>query len=188
MALSVVKTDIPEVLIFEPDVFGDRRGFFMETYNRDQYASKGLDRLFVQDNYSHSAGGTLRGLHYQLNHPQGKFVFVVKGEVFDVAVDIRKGSPTFGKWVGQILSETNRRQMFIPEGFAHGFCVLSETADFMYKCTDFYHPEDDRGIHWADASIGVSWPVDNPVLSDKDSSLPCLKNMAEDELPVYKGP
>ena len=186
MALQAVKTAIPEVLLFEPDVFGDQRGFFMETYNRQNYSAKGLECCFVQDNYSHSAQGILRGLHYQLQYPQGKFVYVIRGEVFDVAVDIRRGSPTFGKWVGQILSKDNRRQMFIPAGFAHGFCVLSETADFMYKCTDFYHPEDDRGINWADPSLGISWPIKEPLLSEKDRSLPCLKDLPEDLLPTYK--
>lgn len=186
MPPRVIKTALPGVLLFESEVFGDSRGFFMETHNQKKYEDLGLKCTFVQDNYSHSAKGIIRGLHYQLNHPQGKLVFVVKGEVFDVAVDIRRGSPTFGHWRGEILSGANKRQMFIPEGFAHGFCVLSDTADFIYKCTDIYHPEDDRGINWSDKTICIEWPITNPALSEKDAGLPMLHQTPEELLPVYK--
>jgi dTDP-4-dehydrorhamnose 3,5-epimerase len=185
MALKIRKTALPDVLVFEPAVHADQRGFFMEIFNRTSYAAAGLERTFIQDNYSCSIRGILRGLHYQLHHPQGKFVYVIRGEVFDVAVDIRAGSPTFGQWVGEVLSEHNRRQMFIPEGFAHGFCVLSETVDFMYKCTEVYHPEDDRGINWADAQLNIRWPIENPQLSEKDTRLPCLKDLPRELLPAY---
>ena len=186
MPIRIIKTALPEVLVFEPEVFGDSRGFFMETYHEKKYHKTGLSKKFVQDNFSHSAKGILRGLHYQLNFPQGKLVFVIKGEVFDVAVDIRHGSPTFGQWVGEILSGENKRQIFIPEGFAHGFCVLSNSADFMYKCTDFYHPEDDQGIYWGDRTIDINWPITNPDLSKKDNSLPMLAELPEELLPAYK--
>ena len=186
MPLRIIKSAIPDVMIIEPEVFGDRRGFFIETYHQRKYAENGLDRTFVQDNHSHSSQGVIRGLHYQLNHPQGKLVFVVKGVIFDVAVDIRRGSPTFGHWVGEILSEENNRRMFIPEGFAHGFCVLSDTVDFMYKCSDFYHPEDDRGVNWSDETLSIDWPIKDPVLSDRDASLPMLHDVQEELLPVYK--
>jgi dTDP-4-dehydrorhamnose 3,5-epimerase len=186
MPLKVIKTNIPDVVVFEPVVFKDSRGFFMESYNQKKYKELGLKRTFVQDNFSHSSKGTLRGLHYQLNYPQAKFVFVVHGEVFDVAVDIRRGSPTFGHWVGELLSSENNRQIFIPEGFAHGFCVLSEAAVFMYKCTDFYHPEDDRGLNFSDETIGINWPIKAPILSDKDSALPMLHDLPEKLLPVYE--
>lgn len=185
MPLQTIKTAIPDVLIFRPEVFSDSRGFFMEIYHQEKYRKGGLNKIFVQDNHSRSKKRILRGLHYQLNHPQGKLVFVVKGEVFDVAVDIRQGSPTFGQWVGEVLSAENNQQMFIPEGFAHGFCVLSESADFIYKCTDFYHPEDDRGIMWSDKTIGVTWPVTNPIVSDKDSTLPRLHDISKELLPEY---
>jgi dTDP-4-dehydrorhamnose 3,5-epimerase len=186
MGLRIIKTALPEVLVFVPEVFGDSRGFFMETYHEKKYNELGLNFQFVQDNYSRSSKGVLRGLHYQLNYPQGKLVYVVKGEVFDVAVDIRRGSPTFGRWVGEILSEKNNNQIFIPEGFAHGFCVLSETADFMYKCTEFYHPEDEKGINWSDKTIDIKWPVVDPILSGKDRDFPFLKEIPEEFLPVYK--
>ncbi len=186
MPLQIIKTVLPDVYIFEPDVFRDGRGFFIEMYNQKKYTEVGLTGAFVQDNHSHSTKNILRGLHYQLNHPQGKLVFVLKGKVFDVAVDIRRGSPTFGHWVGEILSEENKRQMFIPEGFAHGFCVLSDVVDFCYKCTDFYHPEDDRGINWKDETINIDWPVTDPILSEKDNNLPRLHDLPEELLPVYK--
>ena len=186
MSIKTIKTTLPGVLVFEPEVFGDSRGFFMEMYHENKYREAGLMRRFVQDNFSHSSRGILRGLHYQLKHPQGKLVCVLKGEVLDVAVDIRVGSPTFGQWFAELLSGTNRRQIFIPEGFAHGFCVLSESADFMYKCTDFYHPEDDRGVNWADKTINIDWPEKNPLLSDKDSRLPFLSDIPEEFLPAYR--
>jgi dTDP-4-dehydrorhamnose 3,5-epimerase len=186
MPLKFIETQIPGVIQIEPVVFNDSRGFFMETYHARKYKDGGVDRIFVQDNYSHSRRGTLRGLHYQLNHPQGKLVYVIKGEIYDVAVDIRQGSPTFGKWVGTYLSSENRRQLFIPEGFAHGFCVLSETADFIYKCTDFYAPDDDYGILWSDPSLKIDWPVESPILSEKDEGNPALKDVPLDHLPLYR--
>jgi len=187
MAVEVLRTAIPEVLIFKPEVYGDSRGFFMEAYHLKNYADRGLQATFVQDNRSRSGKHVLRGLHYQLNHPQAKFVFVISGAVFDVAVDIRRGSPTFGQWVGEVLSEENHRQMFIPEGFAHGFCVLSETADFIYKCTDFYDQQDDRGLLWSDTTLNIAWPVASPVISEKDARLPQLRALSEALLPAYKG-
>lgn len=157
----------------------------METYHEKRYCEAGLSRHFVQDNYSHSCGGTLRGLHYQLPHVQAKLVSVMWGAIFDVAVDIRHGSPTFGKWVGQRLSDKNRRQLYIPEGFAHGFCVLSKTADVVYKCTDFYSAESDRGILWSDSAIGITWPVDDAILSDKDQNHLPLGDIPPEFLPKY---
>jgi len=180
-------TDLPGVHIVTPEVFKDSRGFFMETYNREKYRLLGLDRTFVQDNYSHSRRGTVRGLHYQLRHPQAKLVSVIWGEIYDVAVDIRLGSPTFGKWVAQVLSEENRCQLFIPEGFAHGFCVLSDRADVMYKCTDFYEKGDDHGILWSDPAIGIDWPDIQPIVSEKDLSLAPLAEVHRERLPLYEG-
>ena len=183
--MNCVPTDIPEVLLITPDVHGDARGFFMETYSEGRYVELGMPGGFVQDNYSHSSGPVLRGLHYQLQYPQSKLVSVIWGEIFDVAVDIRPGSPTFGRWVGQRLSDENRAQLFIPAGFAHGFCLLSQEADVMYKCTDYYHPEDDRGISWSDPGIGISWPIENPQISDKDQQHRLLADIPHNELPAY---
>ncbi len=169
--MKVIDTEIAEVKIIEPDVFGDERGYFMETWNQPLFQQHGLDFAFVQDNHSRSPQGILRGLHYQLRHTQGKLVRVVTGKVFDVAVDIRKYSPTFGHWVGVELSEENHRMLWVPPGFAHGFYVISEQADFLYKCTDIYTPEHERCIRWDDTEIGIDWPlVDGkpPLLSDKD--------------------
>ena len=162
---------IQGLYVIEPAVFGDERGYFMETYNYNDFAEAGIYCKFVQDNQSSSIKGVLRGLHYQINHPQDKLVRVVNGEVFDVAVDLRKDSPTFGKWYGEILSAENKKQFFIPKNFAHGFLVLSETAEFFYKVTDFYHPNDEGGIRWDDPDIGIDWPlkgIDEVILSDKD--------------------
>jgi dTDP-4-dehydrorhamnose 3,5-epimerase len=186
MPLSVSKTALPGVLIITPDVFRDGRGFFMETHHQKKYSEAGIKMNFVQDNYSHSSKGVLRGLHYQLNHPQGKLVYVIQGEIFDVAVDIRRGSPTFGQWVGEFLSRENNAQIFVPPGFAHGFCVLSETVDVIYKCTDFYYPDDDRGILWSDETIDIAWPVQNPAVSDRDSRHPFLNKASHALLPVYE--
>ncbi|HLD08821.1 MAG TPA: dTDP-4-dehydrorhamnose 3,5-epimerase [Methylophilaceae bacterium] len=168
--MKVIKTSIPDVLIIEPKVFGDSRGFFYESFNQKAFhQATGLDINFVQDNHSRSAKGVLRGLHYQIQQPQGKLVRVVKGAVFDVAVDIRKSSPTFGLWVGAELSEENRRQMWIPAGFAHGFLGLSDSADFLYKTTDYYAPEYERCILWNDPALGIKWPIESePQLSVKD--------------------
>lgn len=178
MSLNVIRTPLDGVLILEPKVFGDARGFFMESYNqRDFAAATGLNLDFVQDNHSRSRRGVLRGLHYQIQQPQGKLVRVVRGAVFDVAVDIRRSSPTFGRWAGVELSEDNQRQFWIPPGFAHGFLVLTDTADFLYKATDWYAPEHERGIAWNDPAIGVEWPLDaigEPLLSDKDRAAPAL--------------
>jgi dTDP-4-dehydrorhamnose 3,5-epimerase len=181
--MQVEATSHPEVLLVYPDVFEDPRGFFMETYHARKYAEQGLPGRFVQDNHSRSTRGVLRGLHYQLDHPQGKLVRVVAGEVFDVAVDIRRGSPYFGQWVGVTLSAENRLQMYIPPGFAHGFCTLSERADFLYKCTDFYAPGDEYGIAWDDPEIGIDWPAIDYLLSDKDRDNPRLADSSS--LPVY---
>lgn len=169
--IKVIDTPIEGLKVIEPSVFGDSRGFFMETYNYQDYCQAGLDMKFVQDNLSMSRKGVLRGLHFQYKHPQGKLVSVIKGEVFDVAVDIRKDSSTYGQWYGITLTEENKKQFYIPEGFAHGFLVLSEEAVFTYKCTDYYHPEDEGGIIWDDSDIGIEWPlsyVDEITLSEKD--------------------
>ena len=169
--MNIIQTELPGVLIIEPKVFQDDRGFFKETYSLQRYQEAGINLPFVQDNLSRSSKGILRGLHYQIKHPQGKLVQAVRGEIFDVAVDMRKDSPHFGKWTGAILSETNHRQLYVPPGFAHGFCVLSETADMSYKCTDTYHPDHERTLIWNDPSVGVEWPVTGtPILSEKDQA------------------
>ncbi len=171
-------TALPEVILVESAVFRDDRGFFLETYHQKRYAEGGIPDLFVQDNHSYSIRGTLRGLHAQLRQPQGKLVRAVQGEIFDVAVDIRPDSPTFGKWVGELLSGENYRQLWVPPGFAHGFCVLSETAHVQYKCTDFYMRDDEIGIVWNDPGIGehgIDWPIDEPLLSPKDRDAPTLE-------------
>ena len=176
MAFKFTKTDIEGVFIIEPKVFGDNRGYFMETYNENEFKEAGLNYVFVQDNQSKSKAGVLRGLHFQKTHPQAKLVRVLEGEVFDVAVDLRKESKTYGKWVGVILSEENKKQFMIPRGFAHGFVVLSETATFAYKCDEFYHPEDEGGIMWNDPEVGINWPYKGEVLlSEKDKKHPTLK-------------
>jgi dTDP-4-dehydrorhamnose 3,5-epimerase len=170
--MQIIKTDIPDLLIIEPKVFGDERGFFMESWNRQVFAGAGLDLMFVQDNHSRSQQGILRGLHYQIQHPQGKLIRVTFGSVYDVAVDLRKSSPTFGQWLGLELSGTNHRMLWIPPGFAHGFYVTSPVADFMYKCTDIYAPEYERTIRWDDETLAIDWPlVDGkaPMLSAKDA-------------------
>lgn len=173
-----IKTAIEGVYIIEPTIFGDERGYFMETYHAGEFKEAGLDFNFVQDNQSKSKKGVMRGLHFQYKKPQGKLVRVIKGEVFDVAVDLRKNSPTYGKWEGVILSEENRKQFYVPEGFAHGFLVLSDEAEFTYKCTDFYDSADEGGILWDDEDIGIEWPVDDVdgvILSDKDKQWKTLK-------------
>ena len=182
---TISKTALPGVLLIEPHVFEDNRGFFMETFHQSKYETAGIEAVFVQDNYSHSKRAILRGLHYQLKNRQAKLVYVIRGEIFDVVVDIRQGSPFFGQWVGTVLSSENRQQIFVPEGFAHGFCVLSETADVMYKCTDFYAPGDEYGVHWADPAIKIDWPITDPILSEKDSENPNLKDIPQDHLPPY---
>lgn len=173
--MRIITTAIPEVKLIEPQVFGDDRGFFMQTWQQQQFDELVAQRTFVQDNHSKSKKGILRGLHYQSENTQGKLVRVVSGEVFDVAVDIRRGSATFGQWVGEYLSAENRRQLWVPEGFAHGFYVTSDEAEFVYKCTDYYNPQAEVSIRWDDADIGIEWPISlQPSLSDKDSNAMAL--------------
>lgn len=177
---NFIETDIKDLYIIEPTVFGDDRGYFMETYNYNDFKNAGLDMVFVQDNQSKSKKGVLRGLHFQKNNPQGKLVRVIKGEVFDVAVDLRKNSNTFGKWQGIILSEENKKQFYVPEGFAHGFLVLSDEAEFVYKCTRFYDPSDEGGLMWNDPDINIRWPNINNLeilLSEKDKKNKKLKDI-----------
>ena len=181
--MKALETGIKGVLIIEPDVFEDNRGYFMETYQRQRYIELGIDVEFVQDNVSFSKKGTLRGLHYQYPHEQAKLVQVVKGEIFDVAVDIRRESPGFGKWTSAILSDNNKRQLFVPNGFAHGLCVLSGTAVVSYKCSDFYSVESEGGILWSDPDLDIKWPIDDFIITKKDSEHPFLKNVPIDKLP-----
>lgn len=183
--MKVIASSLPGVCVVEPDVFGDHRGFFMESYQKQRYMDNGIDTIFVQDNISFSVRNTLRGLHYQYPRGQAKLVQVLQGEIFDVAVDIRKGSPTWGQWYGVTLSSDNKRQMFIPDGYAHGFCVTSETALFAYKCSDYYLPEDEGGVRWDDPHIGIQWPVVSPILSDRDKHYSGLDNIPAERLPVY---
>ena len=185
--MKVIETGLAGVLIFENEIFRDPRGYLMEAWNQARYARAGLTASFVQDNLSFSSKGVLRGLHFQNPNMQGKMVFVLQGEIYDVAVDIRAGSPTFGRWVAVVLSEENRRQLFIPEGFAHGFCVTSETAMVFYKCTDLYTPAASGGIIWNDPDLGIPWPVGTPILSEKDKAYPSLKEMPPGCLPKYGG-
>ncbi len=182
--MELCPTPLNGVLHIKPRVFRDGRGFFFETYHEKRYWEAGIRAKFVQDNHSFSQYGTLRGLHYQLKHPQGKLVRVTRGEVFDVAVDIRTGSPSFGQWYGTTLSADNNYQLYVPPGFAHGFCVLSPTADFLYKCTDFYTPSDEYSILWNDPEIDINWPIDAPILSSKDAAAPRLKDAVQ-QLPHY---
>lgn len=181
--MNVIKTKLPGVVIIEPQVFGDARGFFLETWNRSRYEAAGIPATFVQDNVSFSRHGILRGLHYQNPHPQGKLVSVLQGEVFDVAVDVRPDSPTFGQWVSVELTAENKRQMFVPVGYAHGFCVTSETALFAYKCTDVYTPEAEGCVLWNDPDLGITWPVENPTLSARDGQAPRLREIPRERLP-----
>jgi len=184
--MKINTTNLEGVLHIEPKVFGDARGFFLETYNKERYMAAGFpDVDFIQDNHSRSSKGVLRGLHFQLNNPQGKLVQVATGTVFDVAVDIRVGSPTFGQSYGCILSDENHHQLWIPPKFAHGFCVLSGTADFCYKCTDYYRPDDEGGLLWSDAALGIDWPLSEPLLSDKDRTYACLADIDHSLLPSY---
>ncbi|MCX7681516.1 MAG: dTDP-4-dehydrorhamnose 3,5-epimerase [Anaerolineae bacterium] len=186
MPFRFQRLEIPDIIMIEPHVFGDPRGFFMETYKKSEFAAHGITEEFVQSNYSRSVRGTLRGLHYQKPpRAQGKLVMVLRGEVFDVAVDIRTHSPTYGRWVGMVLSEQNRRMLYIPVGFAHGFCVLSEEADFFYLVTAEYAPELDAGIIWNDPTIAIAWPVAEPLLSPKDARLPRLKEVEEQVGPLF---
>ena len=177
--MKFIQTEIPDVIIVKPTVIEDHRGFFMESYHIKKFKLGGIDCTFVQDNHAKSVQNTLRGLHFQAEYPQAKLLRCLKGEVFDVAVDIRKDSPYFGQWVGETLSEDNKYQLFIPQGFAHGYYVMSETAEITYKCSGIYHPEDEQGILWNDPGIGIGWPCNAPILSEKDRSLPPLKDLHE---------
>jgi dTDP-4-dehydrorhamnose 3,5-epimerase len=183
--VKTIPTDLPGVVIIEPRVFPDARGFFFESYHAERYAQAGIPSPFVQDNHSCSARGTIRGLHYQLRRPQGKLLRAIRGTVFDVAVDIRRGSPAFGRWTGVELSAENKRQIFIPAGYAHGFCVTSDVAEVEYKCTDFYVADDQHGVLWSDPTIGIRWPVRDPILSNGDRGhLPLT--LDRDDLPAYE--
>jgi dTDP-4-dehydrorhamnose 3,5-epimerase len=180
--VKIIETDLPGVLIIEPKVFGDERGFFLETFQAERYRDKaGISLPLVQDNHSRSSRGVLRGLHLQRQQPQGKLVRTARGEVFDVAADIDPRSATFGRWVGVTLSDTNHRQLWIPPGYAHGFLVTSEMADFEYKCTAYYHPQSETGVIWNDPDLGIAWPIANPTLSEKDRRLPTLATLASTE-------
>ena len=185
--MEVLPTALPGVIEYRPRVFGDDRGFFLESFNARRYAEEGLAESFVQDNLSRSARGVLRGLHYQHPNAQGKLVQVLEGSVFDVAVDIRRGSPTFGRWVGVVLDAPVVNQLWVPPGFAHGFCVTSETALFQYKCTAYYDPDGDFSLRWDDPDLGIDWPIEAPVLSGKDARAQRLADVPEAHLPVYEG-
>ncbi len=185
--MKVTPTDLDGVVLLAPRVFGDSRGAFWESYQQERYAAAGLTATFVQDNISLSKKNTLRGLHYQHPHGQAKLVQVLQGEIFDVALDIRVGSPTFGQWFGTQLSDRNHRQLYIPAGFAHGFCVCSDSALFMYKCSEYYAPGDEGGIHWDDPALAIPWPVEEPVLSPRDREWPRLGAIDLRNLPVYEG-
>jgi dTDP-4-dehydrorhamnose 3,5-epimerase len=185
--MKAIATDLPGCVVLEPQVFGDERGFFYESFNRDKLAALGLPPQFVQGNVSRSVRGVLRGLHYQWPKPQGKLVSVLEGEVWDVAVDIRRGSPTFGRWTAVVLSAENKRHFWIPEGFAHGFVTLSDSALFNYVCTETYDREADAGVRWNDAALAIDWPAASPLLSDKDAQLPLLSGLPAERLPAYAG-
>lgn len=182
--MKIRSTEIPEVLLVEPRVFKDSRGFFLETYHAEKYRESGLAVTFVQDNHSKSVFGTLRGLHSQRNQPQGKLVRCIEGSIWDVAVDVRRGSPTFEQWVGYELTADNFLQLYVPEGFLHGFCVLSDVAQVEYKCTDFYASDDELSVVWNDPDLGIAWPIDEPVLSEKDARAPKLREVF-DRLPAF---
>jgi dTDP-4-dehydrorhamnose 3,5-epimerase len=184
--LQIIETSLPGVVLIQPRVFGDARGFFMETYRENVLAAAGIRESFVQDNHSRSARGVLRGLHYQLRRPQAKLCRVARGEVLDIAVDIRVGSPHFGKWVGVVLSEENHTQIYIPQGFAHGFVVRSESADFLYKCSDYFDASDDRGVLWNDPALGIDWGERSPIISEKDQRYLPLARIAQDQLPRFE--
>lgn len=185
--MKIIKTHLPGVIVIEPKLFGDKRGFFLETYREDVLHEAGISTHFVQDNHSRSSQGVLRGLHYQMTQTQGKLVRVTAGAVFDVAVDVRLGSPTFGQWYGTQLDEESMRMMYVPPGYAHGFVVLSDYADFIYKCTDYYHPESEQGIAWNDPDLAINWNISSDIsLSDKDKNNVLLKNQTPEKLPAYK--
>lgn len=183
-----MKTSLPDVWELQPKIFRDPRGFFLETYNRNRFAEIGINGIFVQDNHSRSALGTLRGLHYQLRHAQAKLCRVIEGEAFDVAVDIRFGSPTFGKWTSVLLSAEKQNQIFIPAGFAHGFVARTESVQFLYKCSEFYDQSDEHGIRWDDPNLGIDWGVSNPLISEKDAKYSTLAEVSPENLPRYSKP
>lgn len=188
--MKLIETPLPGVVVIEPRVFADERGFFLETYHEEKYRDAGISAGFVQDNHSKSGRGTLRGLHYQLQHPQAKLCRVVSGEVLDVVVDIRRSSPTFGKWTSVLLSEENKRQIFVPRGFAHGFVVVTDWAEFLYKCDGFYRPDDEHGIAWDDPDVGIDWEleqrgIESLILSQKDRQNPTLASAAPEDLPEF---
>ena len=184
--MRVVSTGLPGVVVIEPEVFVDGRGFFLETYHGERYRQHGIEGPFVQDNHSRSVAGTVRGLHLQVRRPQGKLIRVIEGEVYDVAVDVRRGSPTFGRWVGVTLTADNFRQVYVPPGFAHGFAVVSPIAQVEYKCTDLYDPASEIGVAWNDAALAIAWPVREPLLSPRDRSHPTLEDLT-DQLPEWRG-
>ena len=188
--MKFIETHLPGVIVIEPQLFGDKRGFFLESYREDVFHAAGITVPFVQDNHSRSTRGVLRGLHYQLEHTQGKLVRIATGSVFDVVVDVRLGSPTFGKWYGIELNEENMRMLYIPPGYAHGFVVLSDIADFIYKCTDYYHPQSEQGIAWNDPDIAIDWQISSMLpdvsLSDKDKNNVNLKDQLESKFPTYQ--
>ena len=183
--MNIIETALAGVIRIEPKVFGDNRGMFLETWQANRYQKADIPGPFVQSNFAKSHRGVLRGLHYQLKHPQGKLVWVTRGEIFDVVVDVRVGSPTFGQWIGETLTEHNHWQLYVPPGFAHGYCVVSEIADVHYFCTDFYEPNDEYGVRWDDETLKISWPISPPTVSDKDQVLPFLKNISKTNLPLF---
>lgn len=185
LSMRVHETKIPGMVLIDLDVFKDSRGSFLESYQKERYKEHGIDVPFVQDNHSHSTKNVLRGMHYQINQPQGHLVYVVKGEVFDVGVDLRRDLPTFGQWLGFRLSESRPQQLFLPAGVAHGFCTLSDTADILYKCTDYFDPEDEGGLLWNDPDLGIDWPVDQPIIHNRDSKFPVLKEISNKHLPSF---
>ena len=178
--MEFIQTEIPDVILVKPTLIEDKRGFFMESYHIEKFKFAGIDTNFVQDNYAKSVNNTLRGLHFQMKYPQAKLLRCLKGKVFDVAVDLRKNSPYFGKWVGEELSEDNKFQLYIPEGFAHGYYVMAKTAEITYKCSEIYHPEDEQGVRWDDPEIGIHWPGNKPLLSNRDIQWPFLNELQED--------
>lgn len=184
--MNIIETKLPGVLLIEPQIFTDHRGTFFECYHRERYEQRGLPFNFVQDNLSRSRQGVLRGLHYQFPRAQGKLIWVTRGEIFDVAVDIRTNSPTFGQWIGHTLCGEKPQQVYIPPGFAHGFCVLSAEADFYYKCTDYYDPSSEHGILWNDPKLNIHWPIAEPILSSKDTLYPTLMQVSLEHLPCYQ--
>lgn len=184
--MQVDNTNLTGVLVITPKVHQDPRGFFFESFQAERYRQIGIEQAFVQDNVARSSQGVLRGLHYQLQYPQGKLVSVTSGEAFDVAVDIRVGSPTFAQWYGTVLSDTNHKQLYVPPGFAHGYCVITEIADFIYRCTEYYHPEDEYGVKWNDPELNIQWPIDAPLLSEKDLHNSDLKSVNRNNLPKYQ--